>query len=73
MTTRGVLGGWEPFHVRMDKNGRITIPKLTLKHVRSRGEIIFLETVARFLEELYDISSVKLGLFMSTGDSRMEG
>jgi len=25
------FGGWETFYARMDKSGRVTIPKLTLK------------------------------------------
>jgi len=28
------LYGWETFYVRMDKSGRVTIPKLTLKLLR---------------------------------------
>jgi bifunctional DNA-binding transcriptional regulator/antitoxin component of YhaV-PrlF toxin-antitoxin module len=32
------LYGWENFYARMDKSGRITIPKLTLKLLRSRAD-----------------------------------
>jgi hypothetical protein len=32
------LYGWEIFYARMDKSGRITIPKLTLRLLQSRAD-----------------------------------
>jgi bifunctional DNA-binding transcriptional regulator/antitoxin component of YhaV-PrlF toxin-antitoxin module len=36
VTAINVFGGWETFYARMDKSGRITVPKLTLKRLKSR-------------------------------------
>jgi len=36
VTAVNVFGGWETFYARMDKSGRITIPKLTLRQLGSR-------------------------------------
>jgi len=36
VTAVNVFRGWETFHARMDKSGRITIPKLVLKQLSSR-------------------------------------
>jgi bifunctional DNA-binding transcriptional regulator/antitoxin component of YhaV-PrlF toxin-antitoxin module len=35
VTAVNVFGGWETFYGRMDKSGRITIPKLALKQLQS--------------------------------------
>ena len=35
VTAVNVFGGWETFYCRMDKSGRITIPKLALKQLQS--------------------------------------
>ena len=36
VTAANIFGGWETFYARMDKSGRITIPKLTLKLLQDR-------------------------------------
>jgi len=36
VTAVNVFGGWETYYARMDKSGRITIPKLVLKQLGSR-------------------------------------
>ena len=36
VTAINEFGGLETFYARMDKSGRITIPKLTLKQVQNR-------------------------------------
>ena len=40
VTAIKVFGGWETFYGRMDKSGRLTIPRLTLQLVleRMRGD-----------------------------------
>jgi bifunctional DNA-binding transcriptional regulator/antitoxin component of YhaV-PrlF toxin-antitoxin module len=35
LTAANIFGAWETFYARMDKSGRITIPKLTLKLLQS--------------------------------------
>jgi bifunctional DNA-binding transcriptional regulator/antitoxin component of YhaV-PrlF toxin-antitoxin module len=35
VTAANVFGGWETFYAKMDKSGRITIPKLILKQLGS--------------------------------------
>ena len=34
--TVGAWGGFEPFYARMDKSGRLTIPRLTLQLLQTR-------------------------------------
>jgi hypothetical protein len=36
VTAIKVFGGWETFYGRMDKSGRITIPRLTLQLLQAR-------------------------------------
>lgn len=36
VTAVNVFGGWETFYGKMDKSGRITIPRLVLKQLLSR-------------------------------------
>ena len=36
VTAVNVFGGWETFYGRMDKSGRMTIPKLVLKQLQNR-------------------------------------
>lgn len=36
VTAVNVFGGWETFYGRMDKSGRMTIPKLALKQLQNR-------------------------------------
>ena len=36
LTATNVFGAWETFYARMDKSGRITIPKLTLELLQSK-------------------------------------
>jgi len=36
VTAVNVFGSWEAFFGKMDKSGRITIPKLALKQIQSR-------------------------------------
>lgn len=36
LTATNVFGAWEIFYARMDKSGRITIPKLTLELLQSK-------------------------------------
>ncbi len=36
LTAVGFFTGWEEFYARMDKSGRITVPKLTLAIMLSR-------------------------------------
>jgi len=36
VTAVNVFGGWETFYGKMDKSGRLTIPKLALKQIQSR-------------------------------------
>lgn len=38
VTAVNVFGGWETFYAKMDKSGRITIPRLTLKQLGSRRQ-----------------------------------
>jgi len=51
VTAVNVFGGWETFYGKMDKSGRITIPKLVLKQVGSRRQDISL-TGAVFMVQL---------------------
>jgi len=36
VTAVNVFGGWETFYGKMDKSGRMTIPKLALKQLQNR-------------------------------------
>jgi len=36
VTAVNVFGGWETFYGKMDKSGRLTIPKLALKQLQNR-------------------------------------
>ena len=37
LTAVGFFCGWEAFYARMDKSGRVTVPKLTLALLRSQA------------------------------------
>jgi bifunctional DNA-binding transcriptional regulator/antitoxin component of YhaV-PrlF toxin-antitoxin module len=38
VTALNFYGGWETFYARMDKSGRITVPKLVLKLLEDAAE-----------------------------------